>query len=431
MTGLGSNKLAKMVSLEEALDHITSNQTVVFSMAAAEPKGVLSHLHKRASSLKGVRLYGSNPSQAFPCLVDASLDSHFTANVMFLSQVIRKHQGNNKLHYVPGHLSQWFQNNFSQAQIDVFWGTCSPPDSRGFVSLGTSCVYESECLRKANLVVLEVNPNIPVTFGSTYVSLDEVDWLVESNFPLQTLPKTEASAIEKRIAEHISPLIPNGATLQLGIGGIPDALSSALLEKKELGIHTEMINDSMMELFLKGVIDGSRKSVWPRKIVGSFAFGSQELYAFLDKNPGVELHPASVVNDPVRIGRNHRMISINTAVEVDLTGQVCSESVGHLEISGVGGATDTHLGAQRSEGGRGIIAFSSLNQKGFPKIVSALKQGAKVSISRNDIDTIVTEFGVVQLKGLSISQRVKAMVSIAHPEHRAKLLHDAKEFGYL
>ncbi len=201
--------------------------------------------------------------------------------------------------------------------------------------------------------------------------------------------------------------------------------------KKDLGIHTEMVNDAMMDLYLKGVVTGACKTRWPGKIIASFVYGSEELYRFIDGNPTIELHPSSVVNDPWRIGLNHRQVSINTAVEVDLTGQVCSESVGHRELSGVGGASETHIGAQRSPGGRGIIALHSLTNRGESKIVFELKPGAKVSISRNDIDTVVTEYGVARLKGRSVAERVRAMAAIAHPDFRDDLLALARKEQYL
>jgi acyl-CoA hydrolase len=247
---------------------------------------------------------------------------------------------------------------------------------------------------------------------------------------LPTLTRPTLGEDDRAIGALVADLIPTGATLQLGIGSIPDALGEALYEKKDLGIHTEMINDTMMELTEKGVITGAHKTIWPGKMIGAFAYGTKKLYDFLSSNPLVELHPASVVNDPYRIGRNHLMTSINTAIEVDLTGQVVSESIGHHEVSGVGGASDTHVGAQRSEGGQGIIAINS-KSKTHSKIVFELKPGAKVSVSRNDVDTIVTEHGVARLKGRSVAERTRSMIAIAHPEFRDELAYKAKQNGYI
>jgi acyl-CoA hydrolase len=301
------------------------------------------------------------------------------------------------------------------------------------VSLGTGACYEPEILRAARQVVLEVNPNVPVTSGATTIPLSWVDYFVECERPLPVVERLSPDAVDRLIAGQIAELIPDGATIQLGIGGIPNALGQALAQKRDLGVHTEMINDTIMDLSLAGVITGRRKTLWPGKIVGSFVYGTKALYDFVDGNPAVDLQPSSVVNDPYRIGRNSTMISVNTAVEVDLTGQVCSESIGHMELSGVGGAFETHVGAQRSDGGRGIIALRATAGHGAPlsKVVFELKPGAKVSVSRNDVDTIVTEFGVASLAGLSVGQRVKAMVQIAHPDFRSELIAKARAAGYL
>jgi acyl-CoA hydrolase len=233
------------------------------------------------------------------------------------------------------------------------------------------------------------------------------------------------------IAGYVADLVRDGSTIQLGIGGIPNAIGLALRGKKDLGVHTEMINDTMMDLYLAGVITGKKKTIWPGKIVGAFAYGTRELYDFISDNPVVELQPASVVNDPYRISRNYRMVSINSAVEVDVTGQVCSESVGHMELSGVGGAWETHIGAQRAEDGRGIIAMRSTTPDGKrSKIVFELQPGGKVSVSRNDVDTVVTEFGVARLLGKSAAARVEALVAIAHPDFRTELREKARAARY-
>ena len=352
---------------------------------------------------------------------------------MFLTPKVRKLHGQGRIHYVPQHLSQWSRNLVRERPVDVFWGTCSAPDAHGFVSLGTGGCYEPEIARQAKSVVLEINKNVPVSHGATRIPSAWVTHFVEHHAPLPVVERPQASPEEEKIASYVADLIPHGATLQLGIGGIPNALGRALAGHKDLGVHTEMINDTLMDLYHTGAITGRAKTLWPGKIVGSFAFGTQELYSFLDHNPVIELQPSSIVNDPIVIGQNHLMMSINTAVEVDLTGQVSSESVGHMELSGVGGAHETHIGAQRSVGGRGIIALRAKCDGSKPgsKIVFELKPGAKVSVSRNDVDTIVTEFGVARLAGLSVSRRVKALISLAHPEDRELLMHQAIKFGYI
>lgn len=432
----------RYASPDDAFNVIRSGMNIVTAMAAAEPFHFWSGLGdfmmrsrdgNPSERLQGVKVFCANPSQPWPAIADDSMRDYIEIIVMFMTRAVRSLQGRGFVHYMPQHLSQWSRHLLARSGgVDVFWGTCSAPDKRGFVSLGTSNCYESEILRAAKYVVLEVNPNMPATFGATEVSLDEVDMFIKADRILPELTPGTFGAIEEKIASHIIELIPDGATLQLGIGAIPNAVGKQLRVKKDIGIHTEMINDAMMDLYLLGVITGRKKSIWPRKIVGAFAYGTAALYEFIRENPLVEIHPAAVVNDPYRIGRNHHMISLNTAVEIDITGQVCSESLGHSELSGVGGAAETHIGAQRSQGGRGIIAISSTAKKNsLSKIVTALRPGAKVSISRNDIDTVVSEYGVAVLRGKTVPERIREMVKIAHPDFRDELFSEAKKLAYI
>lgn len=424
--------LPQLVSLDEALSVIKSGSVVVTAMAAAEPQALFERLGCHCADLRDVVVHCANPSRDYECFTRNDLLGRLELRVMFLTSRVRKLQGHGRVHYVPQHLSQWVRNLTRRGTVDVFWGSCSTPDARGFVSLGPGACYEPEVLRSARVVVLEMNPNIPVTSGATHVPLSWVTHFVASEATLPALERAPPDAIDRRIAAHIASLVPDGATIQLGIGGIPNAVGEALRSRRDLGIHTEMINDSMMDLYLAGAVTGRRKTIWPGKIVGSFVYGTRALYDFVHSNPAVELQPASVVNDPVRIGRNYRMVSINTAVEVDITGQVCSESIGHSELSGVGGATDTHVGAQRSEGGRGIVALRASTKDGKgSKIVFELKPGAKVSISRNDVDTVVTEHGIAELAGKTVAERVRALIAVAAPEFRERLLADAREVGYV
>ena len=423
---------SKVISLDDALSFIKSNQKIVASMAAAEPTGLFKNLGKVCANLSNVTVYCANPTKEYDCFTDDRLQGKLELAVMFLTAAIRKQQGRGIVHYIPQHLSQWVHHLTDNQQINVFWGMCTPPDDRGFFSLGTNACYEPDLVRKADIVILEVNDQMPLTYGSTNMHINDVNHFVENSAPLPIIETAKMTETDHKIGSLIAELVPDGATLQLGIGGIPNAIGEALKQKKDLGIHTEMINDTMMDLFQRGVVTGREKSIWPGKIVGAFVYGSKALYNFVDGNPLVELHPAAVINDPYRIGRNHRMFSINTAVEIDLTGQVCSESIGHRELSGVGGASETHIGAQRSKGGRGIIAIPSTTKNGEQsKIVFTLQPGAKVSISRNDIDTLVTEFGVAKLAGKTTAQRVKALVAISHPKFREELLFKAKSEKYI
>lgn len=421
----------KYRSLPELMEKIVSGNTLVTAMAASEPYGFYSEIHNHIRDKTDIKVYCANPTKPYEVFVDDSCSGHIELRPMFLTSSVKIHQQKGHVHYIPQHLSQWVANLKREADIDIFWGSCSLPDERGFASLGPSVCYESECIKAAKMVILEVNPQLPVTYGSSYVPIKQVDYLYLNEHPVPEVSMKASNSEAFKIAEHIADLVPDGATLQLGIGSIPNALSEVLLNKKDLGIHTEMINDTIIKLAKAGVITGRRKSIWPDKIVGSFALGTKELYDFMNGNPVVELYPASVVNDPIRIGRNYKMMSINTAVEIDITGQVCSESIGHLELSGVGGATDTHVGAQKSADGRGIIALDSLTKHGKSKIVLELHPGAKVSISRNDIDTVVTEYGIANLRGKTVADRTKNLINVAHPSVRDELRFAAQKVGYL
>ena len=422
---------SKVISADAAMLLLSSRQTIVTAMATCEPSAFFERLGKRARELDALRVYCANPGSNYDCFSDPGLSGRLELIVMFLTHHVIKRHGHGVVQYFPQHLSRWVKALTAEREVDVFWGTCSTPDHRGFVSLGLSACYETEILRKAKKVILEVNPNMPVTYGATTVPLSKVDYFIANERNLTTIEPATPSKEDIVIGQFVGDLIENGSTIQLGIGHIPQAVGIALESKKDLGVHTEMFNDAIMTLYEKGVITGQKKTIWPGKMVGSFAFGSANLYSFLRENPVVEFQPASVVNDPYRIGKNYKMVSINSAVEIDLTGQCCSESIGHMELSGIGGAADTHVGAQRSDGGRGIIALRSTAAGGKEsKIVFELKPGAKVSISRNDIDTVITEYGVAKLVGKSVSERAKLMIGLAHPIFREKLQFDAQKMGY-
>ena len=411
---------------------IQNHSVVVTAMAASEPGQFFNMASEFFETRNQVIVYCANPSKPYEIFRRPELLGSLELRPLFLTSNVRDHQSMPHVHYVPQHLSSWSRNIIDQHHnIDVFWGSCSLPDRRGFVSLGPGVCYESEILKKSGKIILEVNPNIPFTHGATAIPSSIVDAFVHSDLELPEYKTQKPDATDQKIACYVADMIADGSTIQLGIGSIPDALTSELRHKKDLGIHTEMINNSVQNLVEWGVVNGRYKSIWPDRVVGSFAYGNKSLYEFIHQNPMVEFHPASVIVDPYRIGRNHRMVSVNSAVEIDLTGQVCSESVGHLELSGIGGAFDTHTGAQRSGFGTGIIALKSKTKTGISKIVSELKPGAKVSISRNDIDTVITEYGVARLKGQSVAERAKRLIHISHPEDQDFLSSEAKKHGYI
>ena len=460
--GMLSEVEGKMKSVEEALGYLTDDALVVTAMAACEPGAFFNNAHRihELHGTRGVQIQCANPREAYPCFAwsggEEGADDKAVSGmirmgeegsvgetgigeikVMFLTPATRSAQGQDLVHYVPQHLSQWcgnIQRTRGERGVDVFWGSCSLPDERGFVSLGPSAVFEPEILRHARKVVLEINPNLPFCFGAPIIQTKDVDAFVHAPSEILTLQPAVPNRVDERIADFVVDLVPDGATIQLGIGGIPNAVASLLKSKRDLGVHTEMLNDAMVELFELGVITGKEKSHDNGRMTAAFALGSDKLYSFIDRNPIVNFERGSIVNNPYNFGKQTKMTSINTCVEIDITGQVVSESIGHRELSGVGGASETHTGAQLSQGGRGIIAVSSTARvKGelVSKIVFELKPGAKISISRNDIDTVVTEYGVAVLRGQSVAARAKALIGIAHPRFRAELLFEARKNGYI
>lgn len=297
-----------------------------------------------------------------------------------------------------------------------------------FVRMSCSQQIEQEAMEAADLVIFEVNPSIPRLNGTQQIPIEKADFLVEVNYPAKTIGTIPISDVERAIAANVAQLIDDGDCIQLGIGGMPNAVGEALMGKKHLGIHTEMITSIMGRLMEAGVVDNSRKTLWRNKTIGAFALGDDTLYATLNDNPMVQIMPARYVNDPFVIAQNDNMVSINTALQIDLTGQICSESIGCRQFSGTGGAYDFAYGAYRSKGGRGIIAVSSTTKGGtVSKIQPVLSPGAVVSISRNIADYVVTEYGVAKLRDQTIQQRMENLIAVAHPDFRDMLKKQAEE----
>lgn len=418
-------------SPDDVFSSLPKNGRIVVSMAAAEPTLFFDTLSRRYNELCNVEVICANPMKEYSCFMDSDVGKYVSLKTLFFTSLLRAGSLHSHVQYVPQHLSQWSKNMMSSGPIDVFWGSCSVPDEKGFVSLGIGACYEPEIFNSARFVVLEVNPLMPRTAGATLVPMSRVHAWISNSHALSGLQECVPTEVDVRIAEFVSEYVTDGTCLQLGIGAIPNALGGLLKGRTDLGVHTELITDCVVTLYEQGAINGRKKQIWPDKIVGSFVLGTQRLYDFVNNHAAVELHPSSLVNRPSLIAKNPKALSINSAIEVDITGQVCSESVGHREISGTGGAAETHIGAQLSQGGRAIIALPSQTKSGKSKIVSELTRGAKVTISRNDVDTVVTEYGVAQLRGKTVRQRVLELVNIAHPDVRDTLLSDARVFGYL
>ncbi|MFO7814875.1 MAG: acetyl-CoA hydrolase/transferase C-terminal domain-containing protein [Halanaerobiales bacterium] len=417
----------KLISIPEAVSKVESNQKVCTAMAGSEPQGLLSELGKHRDELENVNIVSCLMMGDYDFL-KPEMKGHFLNETWFYGPGDRANHKHGNVTYIPNNLHEAGSIKIDNDNINIFWGTATSMDKNGFFSLSLGLTYEKQMVENIDVVVLEVNENLPWTLGDTQVHISDVDYVVENNAPLIELPYIEPGEVEKEIGENVAELIEDGSTLQLGIGGIPNAITEALEDKNDLGIHTEMFTDGMVDLFKKGVITNQRKTLWKGKMVGTFALGTQKLYDFIDKNLVVEFQQGKVTNDPYVLGQNHKMISVNTALQVDVTGQVCSEAIGNKHYSGTGGQVDTHRGAQRSEGGKGIIALRSTAKGGkYSTILAQLPPGSKITLGRNDIDYIVTEYGVAHLKGKSIRDRVDAMISIAHPDFRDEIREKANE----
>ncbi|MAT40963.1 MAG: 4-hydroxybutyrate--acetyl-CoA CoA transferase [Anaerolineaceae bacterium] len=422
----------KLITIPEAVAMVKSNMRIGTAIAASEPTGLLTELANQKERLFDVHTWVCLPMRAYEYAMNPEMAEHFFVDNWFYGVNDRKVHSQGRMSYIPNNLHRAATDKLyaSGGKLDVFWGTATPPDERGFMSLSLSLVVEKELLKAADLVVLEINENLPWTLGDTQVHISEVDYVVENHIPLFELPSEPSSEVELKIGEYVASLIEDGSTLQLGIGGIPNAITSSLVDRKELGIHTEMFNDGMVDLYEAGAVTNSKKSIYKGKMVGAFALGSKKLYDFLNNNIGVELLQGRVTNDPYVIGQNYKMISVNTALQVDVMGQVCSQSIGYRHFSGTGGQLDTHRGAQLSEGGRGIIALRSTAKKGqISTIVPILSAGSEVTVPSQCVDTVVTEYGIAELRGRSLRERAAALIKITHPDFRDQLWEEVEKLG--
>jgi 4-hydroxybutyrate CoA-transferase len=417
----------KLVTAEEAVSVVKSGDRVYISGNAATPYVLMNALAARKDKLNEVELVhvlllGDDP------LSKPDMEGHFRHNSLFVGPADRKAINEGRADYVPVFLHQIPLLFYSdQMPLDVAVLHVSPPDEHGFMSLGVEVLGSKAAAEKAKLVIAQVNDKMPRVLGDSFLHVSRFHKLVEISEPLPQLEKNPFSEVERMIGKHIADLIEDGSTLQLGIGGIPDAVLAALAGRRDLGIHTEMVSDGVMEAIEAGIITGSKKTFHPYKVVITFALGSTRLYNFVDNNPVIEAHPADYVNHPFNVSRNDNMVAINSAIEVDITGQVCSDSIGTYIYSGFGGQVDFIRGAAHSRGGKPIIALPSTAKDGeMTRIVPFLKKGAGVVTTRGDVRYVVTEFGVAYLFGKNLQERTKALINIAHPRFRADLIREAK-----
>ena len=437
MTNWQEHYQSRITTAEEAVTAIKSGDRVFLTGNASVPLQLLAALVKRAPELENVEI--CHPLAICPSdYVAPEMVGHLRVNTMFISANVRKAVNEGRADFTPVMLSEFpllFKNG--HLPLDVALIHVSPPDQHGFCSMGAESGLTISAAEVAKTVIAQVNEQMPRTLGDTLMHIDRMHHIIPLDCPIsEHAMGSEGNDEEvKKIAGHISELIPDGATMQLGIGAIPDAVLKYLYNKKDLGVHSELISDGVIDLVEAGVLNNSRKSIHAGKIVCGFLLGTKRLYKWVDNNPLVELYRTEYVNDPFVVAQNDRMVAINSALEVDLTGQVCADSIGPRMYSAVGGQLDFIYGASRSKGGVPIIALPSTSTlrdgSVISKIVPMLKQGAGVVTSRNHVHYVVTEFGVAELYGKSVRQRTQALISIADPRFREEITAKARELNYL
>jgi acyl-CoA hydrolase len=414
---------SRLVTASEAVGCVESGMRVYIHPGCAEPEALVEALMVRAPYVKNVELihlltYGTSPY----CAPDMA--EHFRHNALFVGGNVREAVNDGRADYTPiflGEVEALFESG--EMPIDVAFIQVSPPDSHGYCSFGVGVECTLTAAKYAHHVVAQVNAQMPRTYGDSFIHVSEIDAIVELSRPLCEMKKHPTSEVFQQIGARVASLIEDGAVLQCGIGAIPDAVLPALMDRRDLGVHTELISDNVIPLIDAGVINGQRKNMKPRKIILGFVLGTRTLFDYIDENPIFEFHPAAYTNDPFRIAANDRMVAINSAIEVDLTGQVCAESIGAQFYSGFGGQLDFIRGAARSKYGKPIIALpSTARGDSVSRIVPRLAHGAGVLTGRADVHYVVTEYGVAYLHGRNIRQRAEALIQIAHPKFHNELL---------
>ena len=422
----------KMTDAAGAVEKVRSGNRVYLGGGAGVPQTLVDALVARAAELQNVEivhmLHFGKAAYVLP-----EYAGSFRHNAVFIGHNVRGAVQAGLADFTPVFLSEiprLFQRQI--LPLDFAFVQVSPPDEHGFCSFGVEVGCTKPAADAAKVVIAEVNKQMPRSLGDSFIHVRDIDVFVEADYPIPEAPQGGASPVHKRIGELVAEMIPDGATLQMGIGSIPDAVLANLHSHKNLGIHTELFSDGVVHLVEEGIITGSEKTLHPGKLVAGFLFGTKRLYKFIEDNPFVEMHPTDYVNDPFVIARNDKMVSINSAIEVDLTGQVAADSIGPAFYSGVGGQLDFIRGAARSKGGKPIIALPASTKGGsIFRIVSTLKPGAGVTTTRNDVHYVVTEFGVAELYGKTVRQRVHALIAVADPAFREELEQYAREVHYI
>lgn len=428
MTGPRTMPRTTYSSPEDAVAVIQSGQRVFVHGSCATPHVLIDALVARAADLRDVRITHLHTSGPAPYTAPELADS-FRHEALFVGSNVREAVNAGRADYIPAFLSEvpiLFRDG--HLPINVALLNVSPPDAHGYCSLGTSVDCALSAAQTAEVIVAQINQAMPRTLGDSFIHIDQIDDAIEVNQPPDEIPSSPPSAVEMQIGAHVASLIEDGSTLQLGIGSIPNAVLAALGNHRGLGVHSEMFSDGVVELVERGVITGERNLLHPGKLVSSFVMGTHKLYEFIDDNPMVAMHPVNYTNDTSIIRRNHRMVAINSALEIDLTGQVCASSIGDRVYSGIGGQVDFMRGAALAPGGKPILALPATAIGGrASRIVGHLRPGAMLTLIQANLHYVVTEYGIAELYGKTLRQRAEALITIAHPDFRDNLSAIARE----
>lgn len=430
----------KLVTEEEALLRIPDN-AYLFTYGYGEPVGILSRLTELKGKRKGITFVDSLNAKPYPFYSDSEMRGVVDSESIFFAHFCREFQKTGAISFIPNHLGKGFKDKLwairhrSPERPIVYAIQVSPMDEHGYFTTGTVGMSNRMMVENADIVILEIDENMPRTFGNTYIHVSEASCVYQGPNEMFYMPERPQSELDLKIGQFVADLIEDESTLQLGIGGIPNAVAAALKDKHDLGVHTEMLSDSLIDLYRAGVVTNAAKTLHKDKMVTAFSFGSRAAYEFLDNNPNVLHLEVGYTNDPSVIRQNRKMVSVNTTLQVDLSGQCASESIGTLQLSGTGGQTETASGARQAEGGKSIIALHSTanvkNADGERERVSTIvptqPAGMAISLMRADVDFVVTEYGVASLRGASVRDRAMELISIAHPDYRDQLIYEAKK----
>ena len=428
----------KLTTADEAVKRIKSGDNIAIQPGCAVPLGLVRAMVRRKDELENIIIYHILVVGELP-YIQPGLEKHFKHKAFFMGANVRKAVQEGRAEFIPIFLSEvplLYKRGI--IPVDVALINVSPPDEHGFCSYGVDVGTIKTAAEKAKIIIAQINNEMPRTLGDSFIHINKIHHIVEHNEAIQELPQIDPNTSEEmlkifdNIGKHVADLVEDGSTLQMGIGAIPDAVVRNLTGRKNLGVHSEMFSDGIISLVEDGIINGEAKSIHPGKIIAGFVLGTRKLFNFIDNNPVIEFHPQEYVNDPFVIAQNKKMVAINSAIEIDITGQVCADSIGTKMFSGIGGQVDFIRGAAHSEGGKPIIALPSITKDGeVSRIVPQLNPGAGVVTSRGDVHYVVTEYGVAQLFGKTLKERARELIRIAHPKFRDELTKYAKETRHI